>query len=533
MVHKVTVTATDGENVSTDTGENLVVIGNHVPVVGEEAWSDGKVLYGHDRIHQLVDIPASLPDGVPVLGTNMAGYLDKFAAYHPYGIYGSAIVNTSRICTQADPGSLDSEITDDSSTYAIYGGSYLWTAGNIVEHDNAFHYMDADGHPFDPNGNVRHHTWKTYYKWHDMSMEWHEKTSSGSSDEKKFDYFDSVQTIFESPFGGEYRKSDDASIVSNSGTQTVSLKTYADTAGVDLKNALPKILEVVGKQNYEPAMMTPSFVLEGKKFWLTAVSAHVKNGKVFQDGSWWMLLEASASAKCVAWCDFCENKITHKEERREYNDGNGSAWDGRIVESRHNITCEAKHVSKYGLADIGLTEYLLVTSGGGVTRLRTTYTTPDKRSGYLMAEETVTYETHHFRDLSPFGIVRKEYSETGTYNVIRVQTTPVVVYLDPVKPDGSDVVNVSVGDGFSIISDMDGTVHEVYCNGSLVTADVPFSASDNVSACVLYSDDTKTSYLVGVHGNGLYLVENGTTEHLEDGLRNYRLRYMSPVSFTE
>lgn len=538
-----------GSTCTDSNGNTLRTIGNHALYDGGYEWTDGTAVYGNQKVNN-----GSLPiyqqkDGIPVLSDSMKGYIDKYAIYHPYDIVnGAAITNSGKVCIPADASSFDSDVTDDNDavSYAIYGDSYMWIAGNIMETNHAFHYMDADGKPYNPNLNVKRHEFKTYHKGYDMSLKWHTETDQYAHDEKKFNYYDTEDVIFQSPFGAnEYEKEGVASVVSSKGKTMIQLQQYANVAAQNLKNDLPKILNVIGRQKYQPSMMTPSFIVGGKTFWPTIKIAKVVNGKVFQDGSWWMIVQASASAKCIAWADAAENKIIHKQEHRVYPDkitgGYWFAWfpnfifDGQIVEEKHQITSNPTMVSRYGIADIGLDEYILVNSSGKVSRLYTTYSTPDKRSGFLLDDVRHEYTTRSYNDYSKMGVLIKSESSTGSYMTKNI-VGKTIVMLPSVAPMGDGVADVSIGDGYRTISSIDGARHEVYePSGNIITNAISFSATDNVSACYLSTrikaDGTKVMrYLVGIHGKGIYLVENGTPTKLDDSLRNFRLRYMKPIS---
>lgn len=535
-------------------GAPLRAIGNHSLYDGAYEWTDGVAIYGNQQVNNGALPIYQQKDGVPVLSDSMKGYIDKSAIYHPYDIVnGAAISNSSNFCIEANAASLDTEVSDkaDETTkapvsYAIHGDSYLWISGNITETNHAFHYMDADGKPYNPNGNVKIHKFKTYSKGYDASLKWHTNTDSYIHEERKFNYYDVVDLIFNSQFPDGYTKKGYAAIVSSNGKKTsISIERYADAAAQQLKNDLPKILNVIGKRKYRPAMMTPSYIIGGKDFWPTAKSSTVVNGKVFQDGSWWMIVKASASAKCVAWADSFENKLMHEQERRRYpdkiTDGYWFAWfpnfifDGQIVEGKDKITNEPQMVSRYGFADIGLDSYYLVDSSGKTEMLYMSYITPDKRMGFIIEDVEHEYLSYSYEDYSKMGVLladKKEYKKYTTKNVIG----ETVVMIDPIPPSGKGIANVSICDGYRSVSNIDGTLHEVYDpDGKLITSAVPFSATDNISACYLSThtkaDGTKAArYLVGVHGKGIYLVENGTPTKLDESLRNFRLRYMKPIS---
>lgn len=537
----------NGTSCTGNDGNPLRAIGNHALYDGAYEWTDGVAVYGNQKVNNGALPITAQKDGVPVLSFSMKGYIDKSARYHPYDIVsGAAITNSSKACISADASSLDSDVTNDAVPYAIYGDSYMWIAGNITETNHAFHYMDADGKPYNPNLNVKRHEFKTYHKGYDMSLKWHTNTDQYANDEKKFNYYDAIDTIFQSPFGvNGYEKDGVASIVTPNKKTSIPMKSYANMASNHLKNDLPKILDVIGRRKYQPSMMTPSFIVGGKTFWATSKSANAVNGKVFQDGTWWMIIKASASAKCIAWADAAENKIIHKQEHREYPDkitgGYWFAWfpnfifDGQIVEEKHQITSNPTMVSRYGIADIGLDEYILVDSSGKSSRLYTTYNTPDKRSGFVLEDVRHEYVTRSYKDYSKMGVLIKSESSTGSYMTKNI-VGQTVVMLPSVPSLGKGISSVPIGDGFRTVSDFDGSRHEVYdADGNLITSAVPFSATDNISACYLSThtkvDGTKAArYLVGVHGKGIYLVENGTPTKLDDSLRNFRLRYMKPIS---
>ena len=193
-------------------------------------------------------------------------------------------------------------------------------------------------------------------------------------------------------------------------------------------------------------------------------------------------------------------------------------------------------VSRYGFADIGLDSYYLVDSSGKTEMMHMSYITPDKRMGFIIEDVEHEYLSYSYEDYSKFGGIlladKKEYKKYTTKNVIG----ETVVMIDPIPPSGKGIANVSICDGYRSVSNIDGTLHEVYDpDGKLITSAVPFSATDNISACYLSThtkaDGTKAArYLVGVHGKGIYLVENGTPTKLDDSLRNFRLRYMKPIS---
>lgn len=539
----------NGTSCTGNDGNPLRAIGNHALYDGAYEWTDGVAVYGNQKVNNGALPIAAQKDGVPILSSSMKGYIDKTSRYHPYDIVGSdAITNSTRFCSDADAVSIDSEITDnlDKTTkspvlHSIYGDSYLWVSGNITETDHAFHYMDADGKLYNPNGNVKTHETKWYDKHHDNSMKWHESNGGNTTNEKKFDYYDYEQTIFVSPFGeNEYSTGGNVKIVFGKDVTSIDVKNFADTAGNDLKRNINKILSVIGKKKYDPSMMTPSFVLDGHVFWMTEKSASIINGKIFQDRTWWILVKASASAKLVGWATGVENKLVHKQENRAYPDGKGGGdgrWDGRIVLEKHQITCDSKLVSRYGIADIGITEYLLVSSSGKISRILSKYSTPDKRSGYEIFEADFSYKSYDYKDYAIlFGTVIANKVEYASYHAYQTSTNPIVVFLDSVPADGNGIASVPICDGYRTVSNIDGTLHEVYDpDGKLITNAVSFSATDNVSACYLSTrikaDGTKAMrYLVGIHGKGIYLVENGTPTKLDDSLRNFRLRYMKPIS---
>lgn len=521
------MTSVNGSTGICDGGNALRTIGNHAIYDGSFEWTKEGAIYGNQQITS-GGMPICIVGGVPILSDNMTGYIDNTASYHPYQIKsGEAIVNSSSKLESTTNVFIDSELTNDGTLCSIFGGAYLWTSGNIVEHDNAFHYIDAVGKPYNPNYNVKTHHNEWYRKWHDNHMVWHEDSGSDTDEEKKFDYYDYAQTIFKSPFGDDvYENRVDATVSVKGEVTNIPLEAYASKAADDLAADKSKILDVIGRRKYEPQMVTPSFIRDGKDFWITAKSSSVVNGKVFQDGSWWAVVKASASAKCVAWADFVENKLTVKKENREYNDGDGSAWDGRIIEKMQNVKCDSYKTSKYGIADIGLTEYWLLDSAGKSNKVFTTYETPDKRSGYLIGESDFSYEKYYYRDVSAFGVTIKETSESATYHAYQVNIVPTVVLLGSVPSDGSGVVDVPIGDGFRIVASVDGTTHDIYYGSTLVTSYISFDAESNVMACKL----SKDLYLVGVHGKGIFVVNASVPTEKDSGLRNYRLRYMNSTS---
>lgn len=536
-------------------GAPLRAIGNHSLYDGAYEWTDGVAIYGNQQVNNGALPIYQQKDGVPVLSDSMKGYIDKSAIYHPYDIVnGAAITNSTQFCIEADSSSLDSEVSakvDDTTkkpvSYAIYGGLYLWISKNIVEVDHAFHYMDADGNPYNPNGNVKTHKTKWYDKHHDNHMKWHESNGGDTTNEKKFDYYDYEQSIFESPFGdSDYTESSSASIVSSQNDKKIiSLEKYASNAADDLKKAKEKILNVIGPKKYKPSMVTPSFILEGKDFWTTMKSATIENGKIFQDGTWWMLVKATSNAECVAWGKGVENKLVHEQEHRLYPDGEGGGdgrWDGTYQVEKHDIACDTYYVSRYGIAEIGITEYFIVYSNGRTYKIISKYSTPESRKEYPTYETDISYKSYDKNHTSIFGITLESAVEYKSYHAYQMSLNPydtITIRLDSVPPDGNGLADVPIGDGYRTISDIDGTRHEIYdADSKLITSDVPFSATDNISACYLSThtkaDGTKAVYhLVGVHGKGIYLVENGAPTKLDESLRNFRLRYMKPISLAK
>lgn len=518
------MTSVNGSTGIGDGGNALRTIGNRAIYDGSFEWTKEGAIYGNQQIVN-GGMPVAYNGGVPVLSENLRGYFDKRAKYTDYGILkSSAIVNSARDIAKA-PYALDCDMDADGNVLSLHSGEYMWTSGTITETDHAFHYADADGKPYNPNMNVRTHSKRNESTWHDNAMNWHTDSDSWSNTEKQFDYYDAPMTIFSGASTDEFVKSDAARIQSGGDEKKISLEDYAKAAESDLKKDKDKILEVIGKRKYEPVFTTPSFIREEHKdFWPTIKSASAINGKVFDDGSWWMLVKASAAAIIVAWCDFCETKIDFSEQSKAYPD-EYSKFAGRIVEYSATVSPISKNTSKYGFAEIGLTEYRLVSSDGTNRVIYKEYTIPPYGEKYVITEEEFQYTSETYQHTSAFGVVLGKSSSSQSFMAKQHGEKQLAIF-DKMPPSGDGVIDVPIGDGFRMVAGIDGTTHDVYDGSTLVTSYISFDAESNVMACKL----SKDVYLVGVHGKGIFVVNASVPTEKDSGLRNYRLRYMNSTS---
>ena len=108
---------------------------------------------------------------------------------------------------------------------------------------------------------------------------------------------------------------------------------------------------------------------------------------------------------------------------------------------------------------------------------------------------------------------------------------PAAVMIDALTSNNTRImVQDSLTAVCTIDADDSDNTHAIYDGDTLVTKDIIFCATQNLCGCRLNDDDEHPLYIIGIHGKGYYIVQDGKVIDQGDGLQNYRLRYMKNLS---
>lgn len=568
-LYQVTLNNVNGNTAYDGDGNFLMAIGNHKLHNGDAVFSDGRYIYGHQRINN-GGLPVSGNEVIPISAwTWSSGYFDmnlKFTKYEDIGRFTKLVNGKKKIYSEYDY-ILDADVDEEGNEYYLtYGSFNKFPNKKHIIHNYYCYYDSADPR----NQDYREPFCK---KWAEDSASWEGSSSMPEGSNKVVTRTGGWKPLEEGKDVLEIGYDNTDSIenpqiikVMPKGERTkigeIDLNKYAQMVVEKFPQAVQNAMGKYAEYFPSGGRPWPDITPEPPEPFISDIEVNIDFGKVYPNGEWSAIISASVSGYCFP--NYTRDSfewIYNKTDRFWKTDWTRLIYDiWKYFYAHHKVTQNTNvnvfMGSMWVPVNVTYSSQMQVNSKGTVKILSSgfegkDYTHYDYGTKYNAWKlSTVTLDVNADNDEERDALANCDWLYGAFYNVedyyhctwwnYRLDDCyykgtktyvcesdkheiEIDLYKEEISGNGQTVKTIQQDGYYTVASFSNYSVHEIYTpKGKLITDKIEFSYLSNMSICKV-----NNGYLIGIHHGKLWHVDKkGNVNQLNDGLDNYRLRPM-------